>query len=359
VEPFLNVEVKERSFDLSDVFAQDERKVKNHLESDDGDDSLLSLVLEPIQSSGGKGIYGHLHQVAQYVLGCDHQITIDLADKFNNTMDGPKTGLIIKPEVRREDMKDWDRILPKWSGRRCNSAPGHNDPPQERRDAALGPYILETQHEFGKKLIDRYKADLEKEQREKHFARDEDLSYRWEEAVSKRTICASQILVIEQHCVSVLKMHEIARSQYHSSKKGDLSAPSQKMPSRPVQSAKEANTEATAITFAEIPQHFKAWILDEAKVSAISGKELGADVKLDAGELDRLNDLLASCLYTRACEIKYSRNLEYERVAFDIAGPQLLRLKAKEKARRLGVDVAVLFKSTADRLKVNRKALPV
>ena len=78
---------------------------------------------------------------------------------------------------------------------------------------------------------------------------------------------------------------------------------------------------------------------------------------LDDSQMSRLNGLLASCLYIEATKSRYS-----EKVAFDIAGHELLNIKATEKNKRLEQVVSpkhhqpivFLSRSTAHALRIGK-----
>jgi hypothetical protein len=295
--------------------------------------------------------------VAAYVHGAGSQEAIDLAFKFNNCMDGVKTGLTIRDSVLRADRRLYDKVIDsKWAGERMD-IPGENLS-VAKRPRSLGDHVLDKLWRNGSKLIDEIKKDLEERRESRHFELDPQLAAYWESAIGKGRITEGQAHVMTDHCRRILETDHQVRIEYGNDRRSCSVSP-RKKPS--IASARIASDAPFSMgKFAQVSVDYHAWINDKEKAFAIAGMPVAKDdCKLqdciDLDELQRLENLLASRLYLLACQLDTrisgkAGGKEYK--AFDIAWHVLLTMKAAQKAKQEGQASTTLPASTANRLRL-------
>ncbi|PWN51943.1 hypothetical protein IE53DRAFT_28075 [Violaceomyces palustris] len=215
VGPFENQPLRftESPFKISDVFHKSELTVQDFLEANrdkdpsSRDQSLIELLIKPIFSYELKGILGNMHLCASYRWGCESKEAVELAHKFNQCMDGPKTGLEMKPEIRKQDTKKFHFKLPEWGEKETVLTRWKKENPFShstietlqpiKRDPKLPVSVLdclwksglEEQVRLGRIFREKLESSgscssgMEGSQGEEE--EDTDLSHPWREAISK------------------------------------------------------------------------------------------------------------------------------------------------------------------------------
>lgn len=123
VEPFKNADVKfaECPFEISKVFDRSEETVAEfvaqHIDKnkEERDRELTESTVAAVFDPQVRGLYGVMHLYAAWQFGIESEQAVDLAHKFCQCMDGSKTGLAIKAEVRIGDSKKYFGKLPAWA----------------------------------------------------------------------------------------------------------------------------------------------------------------------------------------------------------------------------------------------------
>lgn len=341
VHHFTNAGIAESvsSIDIADAFFEDRETVAGLIRQceDTNRDELLGNRLRGcLHAADSKGIYGKLHMCAAYMHGTGSREAIGMAFKFNNSMDGIKTGLQIRQEVLAADRKDYIRKMPEWE----EPGAAHHHPYGEllpaRRDSRLPICILDHLWTASEALVKELKGEL-LERQSSDFKRDEDLTHRWKEASEKCTITTIQRFAMVKHCEVVLEKHQKARME----RGREQEIVRRERETRSVSPRKGARLmEATPyVRLADIRSYYESWSSKCISTSfTIAGLEVPSDSStllgdaIDEGEMDRLNRLLASCLYVQAWERRR------EDVAFDLAPSVLCSLKAEQVAKRLAAN---------------------
>ncbi|TCD64750.1 hypothetical protein EIP91_003672 [Steccherinum ochraceum] len=128
--------------------------LRDHIKRLPANDAQLVLqrrLLSSFTANFQIGKYSKCHENAAYAQGYDNPVTVRLAFMFNTVLDSRKTGLVVKDDIHKQDMRDFNRDPPD-----CMSDP--NRPPSTGNSNALrrqvkGPkFILEQLLEEGARL---------------------------------------------------------------------------------------------------------------------------------------------------------------------------------------------------------------
>jgi hypothetical protein len=365
VEPFKNANPKKHqpSVSIQDIFHQDTESVDEFIrcngEEHHREDRLREKLMKPLFTANRKGIYGNLHLVAAYSKGIDSQAAIDMAFKFNNSMDGIKTGLSIKREVLLQDNRLYDRLLPRWheNSRNRSSKEGSNIL-SAKRTSGLPNSAFDVLSESARCLLDLRKSELEVK-RNQHYPIDSDLASRWKEAIEKNRLTDQQVEVIKSHCKTLLEKNKEACSNRRRERESTTS------PQKRGKVGNRNSPPSSSMQFSQLTHDWEAWVDDRVLAFEIAGlvapKE-GCDLRdyIDEGEMERLQLLLASCLYSCSTK-KYETSLDrYKRedAAFQIAYFDLLTIKAKAVEKREGQPSCTLPDSSLNALKLRKIIIP-
>ncbi|GAC71762.1 RNA-directed RNA polymerase QDE-1 [Moesziomyces antarcticus T-34] len=123
VDPFKNADIKfaECPFEMDKVFNRSEETVSefvaqhNDKNKEERDRGLVERLVAGAFDPQVRGLYGVMHLYAAWQFGIESEQAVDLAHKFCQCMDGSKTGLTIKAEVRIADSKKYFGKLPAWA----------------------------------------------------------------------------------------------------------------------------------------------------------------------------------------------------------------------------------------------------
>lgn len=348
VDPFVNADLNkcQPSITLEDAFDRDISTVSDLFEGRLGGDRegiLESLITSPLTSYSNKGALGNLHSVAAYQHGCDSQVAIDMAFKFNNNMDGAKTGYKLKAEVFKADKYLFDRQLPSWGPR--NEGAYNNLPSQ--RDKDLGSFILDELEIYTNRVLDQVKAGLQKREKKATFQGDCDVASLWKEAEKLSSLTPLQQLKMKDYCKDVLKQHRDACAIYWREK--ERSEP-RSASSSPRKQYREISRPAirNILTLDDIPAYFERWAMDQEWCKSFSGCDI-----LDTCAKDRIRKILTSCLYIQ------SRIQCREKASFEIAFSTILQIKAEVQSKKPNS----LFNTTSypqhvnELLRLNKRAI--
>ncbi|PWN41687.1 hypothetical protein IE81DRAFT_324314 [Ceraceosorus guamensis] len=351
-------------------FRKDSRKVSHFIEStlrgagdtDARDAKLCNVILDPLLRPDFRGVYGHLHQVVQYEQGTDCDKAKEFAFKFNNSMDGGKTGLTIKPEVLSRDKREFDRKLPDWFSRHTSADDGRRE---AQRASHLPPYILSTLAAAGEKasraIQTKYRQDLEENAA---VEVDADLTAPWLEALTKGRLPDPQKNAVLHHVRETLNFYrdlkrslaaEASRDERRRNFEGEdritRSPTKNRAPSSP--SHPRSSSGASPRTFEELEAYFHAWPstpsawpianIDKDKAAAPNPLSL-----LDAQELQRLTIILTSCAHLLGAEAKQPS------FGFDVAWNTTLGIKAQAVGTRTGAGTFTTPNTTAMKMKIGR-----
>ena len=216
VQPFKNSSERfaDCPFDVDDFFDRTTETVRSFVAehadkpAKQRDDALIAELMRPIFTADLRGQYGKMQLAAAYKEGCDSDAAIELAHKFNLCMDGPKTGLSIRDDVRAADMRKWRLKLPEWDrkddglifARESNPFMfDSNDLVPVRRDGSLPDSVLDILQKrliSGERKLDRKVHDKLAGSQSKE---DTDLSGYWRSAVRLQSLPAEHIVAIESH----------------------------------------------------------------------------------------------------------------------------------------------------------------
>ncbi|KZT52836.1 hypothetical protein CALCODRAFT_76601 [Calocera cornea HHB12733] len=242
VTPFRNADIRHAS--PSSAF---EESIQNVNESAHEVDSKMSFLaaksqrqtLQSFLLAGMKNDYvmqrySHLHDVAVAAYGLHDPRSIDLAHKYNLALDSPKSGLRIKKEVFRQDVRKFDRAHP-W---KMDKLLGDNRLPLKRE--APGAFILYQLAAQGKELQGRLLKrfhDLWLPVQTRAPWKDAALSEPWEKFQQRASCSPDQNMVasrtaIAEHVNNVLLAYDVARrsmgSHYQAQQMGALDSSSPK-----------------------------------------------------------------------------------------------------------------------------------
>ncbi|VDC03109.1 unnamed protein product [Peniophora sp. CBMAI 1063] len=154
VQPFCNapIELADAPADFEEKnFLRENEKVSEFLERVGPDPKDIVRGLQDAQmksiSEAPIGIYSSAHDNAAFVLGYDHPETLRLGRMFCNVLDGTKSGLTVRPDVLRDDMKRYRTSqYPAWKIRlnslRNPRKTSDNNPYLKRDVEKLGAFIL-------------------------------------------------------------------------------------------------------------------------------------------------------------------------------------------------------------------------
>ncbi|UZJ52203.1 hypothetical protein CBS101457_001523 [Exobasidium rhododendri] len=357
VKPFRNADIDacKETITIDDAFDRETELVEHFLKADTDtrEENLRRKIMKVMTVNDCRGHYGKYHEVATYQHGAKSPQTIDIAFKFNNCMDGVKTGLTIKEDVWRADERKYNLALPNRKVRRKEYV--NFDTRQPAR--GLKDDIFDVMWKEGGKALDLIKKDLERKSHSHHYKVDSHLAIRWEEAVRKNRITDVQAKVMKDHSLSILASFSEVRGRYGKERDAERSSP-RKSPAKRVARAPAAQDGPHSLdrAFAQLPAKYEAWIHDKRKAFQIAGlrvpeEDCTLQDRIDIDELQRLKHLLASCLYVEACAFKKTygegRAGEYEEVAFKVAWQDLLTMKAAEVAKQEGQPLSSFPASTA------------
>ncbi|WVF65849.1 hypothetical protein IAT40_000586 [Kwoniella sp. CBS 6097] len=162
----------------------------NEVEGESEDTSIAKMqrwLLGAVKGEELVGKYSDWHGNATYKLGYDHPETIRLARMFCLVLDARKSGLQVKPDVRRQDQKayagevDW-RMWKKRGEDMGNS--GFNSRTM-KRPPSLEPFIMDTLMYKGQKLAERMMAHFPSEVHPASFEDHHDLCGMWRDLIKR------------------------------------------------------------------------------------------------------------------------------------------------------------------------------
>ncbi|KAK4686078.1 RNA-dependent RNA polymerase, partial [Tremellales sp. Uapishka_1] len=108
------------------------------------------FLLGALLDDRSTGTYSDLHGNAVYKYGLDHPDSVRLARMFCLVLDARKSGLAIKPEVRKTDLKDFGGDLEWRQYKKEEENPTHN-PIMMWRPHQLGVFVMDELMEEGKR----------------------------------------------------------------------------------------------------------------------------------------------------------------------------------------------------------------
>ncbi|KAN0061910.1 hypothetical protein ACQY0O_005905 [Thecaphora frezii] len=206
VEPFCNALEKyaDCPFDVDQVFDRQTDSVAAFVDKHgakprhDRDVALITQLMQPIFVPQFKGMYGKLHLVAAYVHGCDSPEAVEMAHKFNQCMDAPKTGMKLKGSVLNADQKKFDQRLPEWDDKDDGLDDYRKQHPFELEER--GPprsiakrdqrhkqeCVLDVLYTAGKREVNRLKEELTKRIGTGPPREDKALSRPWTEEIEHK-----------------------------------------------------------------------------------------------------------------------------------------------------------------------------
>ncbi|OCF31654.1 hypothetical protein I316_06659 [Kwoniella heveanensis BCC8398] len=128
---------------------------------DDTEDVRIAKIqrwlLSAVKGEELVGKYSDWHGNATYKFGYDHPKTIRLARMFCNVLDARKSGLHVKPDVKRLDQKEYAGEVGwrTWKKRGEDLGDSGFNPKIIKRPSSLGPFIMDILMIEGEKLAER------------------------------------------------------------------------------------------------------------------------------------------------------------------------------------------------------------
>ncbi|CBQ73079.1 conserved hypothetical protein [Sporisorium reilianum SRZ2] len=198
VEPFENADVRfaDCPFNVDDVFTRNEKTVAEFVaehkdkHKDERDRELIKELVVGAFDPQVRGLYGTMHLYAAWQFGTRSAEAVELAHKFCHCMDGPKTGLTLKPRVRITDSELYLGELPKWAtdvkdewdAKDWFEVESKNHSVKARKNASRPESVLCALWSEGKTETGLLKARLQKQTEKLRGVEDTDLSGVWREA---------------------------------------------------------------------------------------------------------------------------------------------------------------------------------
>ncbi|WVQ93483.1 hypothetical protein IAU59_000557 [Kwoniella sp. CBS 9459] len=173
---------------------------------------MQSWMLGGVEGEELVGKYSDWHGNAVYKYGYDHPRTVRLARMFCHVLDARKSGLQVKPEVRRQDQKDYGGEVEwrRWKKMGDESGFSGSNPMIVKRPAKLGPFIMDTLMNEGERLAERMMGHFPSELHPPSFEDHTDLCGLWRNLIKQSASWHDRSL-IEQ--LEIIRKHVSACHQ--------------------------------------------------------------------------------------------------------------------------------------------------